>query len=70
LGLIDAAGGRNRLDATIDGGAVTQITAAGALQLANRGDTLVLVDAAGSTIDQVAYKADRVQPGRTICIGR
>jgi endonuclease YncB( thermonuclease family) len=68
--LVDAAGGRNRLDATIAGGAVMQITAAGALQLGNRGDAVVLIDATGATIDQVAYKADRVQPGRTICVGR
>jgi hypothetical protein len=29
-----------------------------AVQLGNRGDALVLVDATGASIDQVAYKAD------------
>ena len=69
-GLVDAAAGRQDLDGTIAGGAVVQITAGGAVQLGNRGDALVLVDGAGNTIDQVAYKADKVRPGRTICIGR
>jgi hypothetical protein len=42
-----------------------------AVQLGNRGDALVLVDATGASIDQVACKADRrVRPGRTICFGR
>jgi hypothetical protein len=69
-GLVDAAGGRKHLDGTITGGAVLQVTVDGALQLGNRGDALVLVDRGGGTIDQVAYKADRVRPGRTICFGR
>jgi hypothetical protein len=69
-GLVDAAGGRQDLDGTIAGGAVVQITAGGGLQLGNQGDTVVLVDPGGSTIDQVAYKADRVRPGRTISFGR
>ena len=47
-----------------------QVTAAGALQLGNQGDTVVLVDPSGASIDKVTYKADRVRPGRTICFGR
>jgi hypothetical protein len=52
------------------GGAVTQATVAGAVQLGNRGEALALTDSAGAPIDQVAYSADRVRAGRTICFGR
>jgi hypothetical protein len=68
--LADAAGGRQELSGPITGGGVVQVTASGALQLGNQGDTLVLVDPSGASIDQVTYKADRVRPGRTICFGR
>jgi hypothetical protein len=67
--LVDAAGGRKNLDGTISGGGVVQVTASGALQLGNQGDTVVLIDPSGASIDQVTYKADRVRPGRTICFG-
>jgi hypothetical protein len=67
---VEAAGGRQNLGGTIGGGAVTQIATDGAVQLGNRGDALVLVDHTGTSIDQVAYKADKVRPGRTICFGR
>lgn len=67
---MDAAGGRKNLDGTIAGGGVVQVTASGALQLGNQGDTVVLVDPRGGSIDQVTYKADRVRLGRTICFGR
>jgi hypothetical protein len=69
-GLADAAGGRQQLGGQLPGGGVVQVTASGALQLGNQGDTIVLVDPAGGSIDQVTYKADRVRPGRTICFGR
>jgi hypothetical protein len=69
-GLVDAAGGRNHLGGTIAGGAVLQVPVDQAVQLGNQGDAIVLVDQAGASIDQVAYKADRVRPGRTICFGR
>jgi hypothetical protein len=69
-GLVDAAGGRKNLTGTVTGGGVVQVTASGALQLGNQGDTVVLVDPSGASIDQVTYKADRVRPGRTICFGR
>jgi endonuclease YncB( thermonuclease family) len=69
-GLVDAAGGRNDLSGTVAGGGVVQVTASGAVQLGNQGDTIVLVDPSGGSIDQVTYKADRVRPGRTICFGR
>ena len=49
---------------------MVQVTAQGALQLGNQGDTIVLVDPSGGSIDQVTYKADRVRSGRTICFGR
>jgi hypothetical protein len=69
-GLVDAAGGRQQLSGQLTGGGVVQVTAQGALQLGNQGDTLVLVDPSGTSIDQVTYKADRVRAGRTICFGR
>lgn len=49
---------------------MVQVTAAGALQLGNQGDTVVLVDGGGGSIDQVTYKANQVRSGRTICFGR
>ncbi|NUT12370.1 MAG: hypothetical protein HOQ38_18045, partial [Nonomuraea sp.] len=52
------------------GGGVLQVTLDGRVQLGNQGDTLVLVDPKGVSIDQVTYKADRVHPGHTICFGR
>ena len=69
-GLVDAAGGRQQLSGQLAGGGVVQVPAQGALQLGNQGDTLVLVDPRGASIDQVTYKADRVRSGRTICFGR
>jgi hypothetical protein len=65
---VDAAGGRQQLSGPLAGGGVVQVTAQGALQLGNQGDTLVLVDPSGASIDQVTYKADRVRAGRTICL--
>jgi hypothetical protein len=67
---VDAAGGRQDLTGTLAGSGVVQVTASGALQLGNQGDTVVLVDPSSASIDQVSYKADRVRPGRTICFGR
>jgi hypothetical protein len=40
------------------------------LQLGNQGDTIVLIDSGGGSIDQVTYKADKVREGQTICFGR
>jgi len=68
--LADAAGGRQQLSGPLSGGGMVQVTASGALQLGNQGDTIVLVDPGGGSIDQVTYKADRVRSGRTICFGR
>jgi hypothetical protein len=36
----------------------------------NRGDAIILVDGSGRSIDQLAYKADVLRAGRTICFGR
>jgi hypothetical protein len=69
-GLVDAAGGRQDLAGTIAGGAVVQVAVGGTLQLGNQGDAVVLVDQSGGSTDQVAYTADQVRPGRTICFGR
>jgi hypothetical protein len=66
----DGGGGRMPLQGMLAAAGVTQIPAAGAIPLGNQGDTLLLVNPAGATIDQVAYKADQVRTGRTICFGR
>ncbi|UBU15925.1 lamin tail domain-containing protein [Nonomuraea gerenzanensis] len=68
--LTDAAGGRKPLTGGIDGGAALRVTLDSAVQLGNQGDTIILVDGEGATIDQVTYKVDQVQAGRTICFGR
>jgi hypothetical protein len=68
--LADAAGGRQNLTGSIDGGAVLQTPAAGDIQLSNRTDAIVLLDPNGATIDQVSYRPDQVHPGHTICFGR
>ncbi|MEV0614074.1 lamin tail domain-containing protein [Nonomuraea sp. NPDC050404] len=68
--LTDAAGGRQTLAGSIDGGAALRVTLTGAVQLGNTGDTVVLVDPGGISIDRVLYKQDQVKAGRTICFGR
>lgn len=67
--LTDAAGGHQGLSGSLAAGAVLQFSADGAVKLGNRGDTLVLTDDTGATVDQAAYKAAQVHPGRTICFG-
>ncbi len=42
----------------------------GAMHLGNRGDNLMLIDPEGKVVDQVAYMAKEVRPGRTIAFGR
>ncbi|MEV0995887.1 lamin tail domain-containing protein [Nonomuraea sp. NPDC050202] len=68
--LTDAGGGRKALTGTIEGGAALRVKLDSAVRLGNEGDTIILVDGEGATIDQVMYKADRVKAGRTICFGR
>ncbi|MEV0380351.1 lamin tail domain-containing protein [Nonomuraea sp. NPDC050643] len=68
--LVDAAGGRAALSGSIDGGAALRVPLSGALQLGNQGDTVILTDPRGTSIDRVTYKADQVKAGRTICFGR
>ncbi|MEV1174502.1 lamin tail domain-containing protein [Nonomuraea sp. NPDC049784] len=68
--LSDAAGGRKTLTGTVEGGAALRVTLDGAVRLGNQGDTIILVDPKGTSIDQVTYKADRVKAGRTIAFGR
>lgn len=69
-GLADAAGGRMALDGSITAGGVVQLRLDGAVQLGNRGDSLVLLNPEGTPIDQVSYKAEQVRTGRTIFFGR
>ena len=52
--LVDAAGGRQNLSGTVAAGAVVQVTAQGALQLGNQGDTIIPVDGSGGSIGTVA----------------
>ncbi|MFG1710290.1 lamin tail domain-containing protein [Nonomuraea sp. M3C6] len=68
--LSDAAGGRKPLSGTVEGGAALRVVLDAKVQLGNRGDTIILVDPGGTSIDQVTYKEDRVKAGRTICFGR
>lgn len=68
--LHDHGRGAHSLTGTLSGGAVTQITTSGAVQLGNQGDSLTLVDPSGASIDQVSYKANQVRQGRTIAFGR
>jgi hypothetical protein len=68
--LIDVAHTRHTLAGTLAGGGSLQIQLDASLRLGNKGDTLVLVDNRGDTIDQVTYEGRDVQPGLTICFGR
>jgi len=68
--LADAAGGRQNLTGTLPAGGVLQLTTGGAVQLGNQGDSLVLIDPSGASVDQVAYTAKQVRAGRTVCFGR
>ena len=68
--LADAAGGRQQLTGSIAGGAAQQVIVGSTIPLGNRGDSLLLINAAGQPIDQVSYPDDKVRPGRTICFGR
>ncbi|MFI6924294.1 lamin tail domain-containing protein [Nonomuraea spiralis] len=68
--LADSRGGRTELTGSLAAGGVLQVVPGGRLQLGNQGDTILLVNAKGVTIDQVTYKPDHVHPGRTICFGR
>jgi hypothetical protein len=49
--LADAAGGRQNLTGTLPAGGVLQLTAGGAVQLGNQGDSLVLIDPSSAPVD-------------------
>ncbi|MBU2665086.1 lamin tail domain-containing protein [Actinoplanes bogorensis] len=68
--LQDDSRGRTVLTGVLAGGAILQVTVSAATSLGNQGDRILLIDAAGTTIDQTSYRADQVRPGRTIAIGR
>lgn len=65
----DRGGGRRELTGTLAPGAALAVPT-GTVQLGNRGDTVILFDPQSTVIDQVAYQANQVRPGRTICFGR
>ncbi|HKS99278.1 MAG TPA: lamin tail domain-containing protein [Rugosimonospora sp.] len=58
------------LTGTLDAGTTVQFAAQAQVHLGNRGDTLMLMDPKGITIDHVTYDEKQVQEGRTICFGR
>jgi hypothetical protein len=68
--LADAANGKHALTGVLAGGAISQVTLSTGLALGNKGDTLILSDPGGATIDTVTYTAGQVCGGRTICFGR
>lgn len=68
--LVDQSGGRMALGGELAAGGVLQVAAGRSTPLGNKGDSLLLVDAQGVTIDQVAYTAEQVRSGRTIAFGR
>ncbi|SDH03955.1 lamin tail domain-containing protein [Nonomuraea jiangxiensis] len=68
--LSDAAGGRRALTGTIEGGATLRVPLDGNVQLGNQGDTIILLDREGTSIDRVTYRSDQVKAGRTICFTR
>jgi len=68
--LHDTSGALQKLAGALPAGAALQITVSAAIPLGNQGDSLTLVDPAGTPIDQVSYKAGEVKPGRTIVFGR
>jgi hypothetical protein len=68
--LVDAADSRHNLEGNLAGGRVMQVQLGAGLRLGNRGDALLLKDAAGGSIDHVTYDGAEVRPGRSICFGR
>jgi endonuclease YncB( thermonuclease family) len=67
--IADASGSQDVLSGSVAAGATLRVSLS-SVQLGNRGDTLVLMDGQGQVIDQVAYQANQVRPGRTISFGR
>ena len=41
-----------------------------AVQLGNRGATLMFIDPEGKVVDKVGYQANEVRPGRTVAFRR
>lgn len=68
--IADRDGHTQPLDGVIGGGEVLRIQLAANLALGNRGGSLTLTDATGSTIDHVTYTPAHVRSGRTIVFGR
>jgi lamin tail-like protein len=68
--LSDAAGARQTLSGQLQGGATMRIALQAPIRLGNRGDTISLINAQGSTVDHIAYQASQVRAGRTIALRR
>ncbi|WP_244945166.1 lamin tail domain-containing protein [Couchioplanes caeruleus] len=68
--LRDRNGRAQRLTGTLGGGVVAQIAGNGSFALGNTGGTITLLDALGTPIDEVTYRAGQVKEGRTIAFGR
>lgn len=68
--MTDNSGRKQSPTGAIATGAALQIATSGSVQLGNRGDTIILTDPTGQIVDRVAYTANQVHDGRTICFGR
>jgi hypothetical protein len=68
--LVDAASGHQDLSGTLPPGGILQLQLGNGVQLGNKRDALLLLDAGGGTVDQVSYEQRQVRRGRTICFGR
>jgi hypothetical protein len=66
----DQAGGRQSLTGVVGAGRAHEVPLGGAVRLGNDGDSILLVDATGGTVDRVSYTGKQAQSGRTICFGR
>jgi hypothetical protein len=68
--LLAGADRRQELSGVVAAGAAHPVTVAPAVQLGNRGGTLVLEEPGGTVVDRVGYSGRQVRRGRTICFGR
>jgi len=64
--LADNAGGQQALQGQLAAGDTVRVGLSNAVQLGNHGDTLRVLDAHATVIDQVAYQGNQVHAGRTI----
>lgn len=68
--IADGFGRHHDLDGALSSGEILRVRLGQTLVLGNRGGSLTLTDASGSTIDQLSYTQAQVQRGRTLVFGR